>query len=98
MADTFTAITEDRPYRPGMDQNGALAVLDKLAAGGGLDGEVVQTLRNDFDAIDTIRRQEQTAYGVKQAVLARVTRRPEHPSMTASESEPATCGETGSLP
>jgi len=72
VADTFTAITEDRPYRKGMDNAEALGVLDKLVANGGLDGQVVETLRADFDAVNLIRREEQAAYRVKQDLLARV--------------------------
>ncbi len=57
VAGTFTAITEDRPYRKGMDNEQALNVLANLAANGGLDGEVVGVLRRDFDAVNSIRKQ-----------------------------------------
>ncbi|NIA07279.1 MAG: HD domain-containing protein, partial [Actinobacteria bacterium] len=50
VADTFTAITEDRPYRKGMDERQALDVLDNLVASGGLDPEVVHVTRQNFDA------------------------------------------------
>lgn len=72
VADTFTAITEDRPYRKGMDKEEALGVLTKLVANGGLDGQVVKTLLRDFDVLDAIRRKEQAAYSVKQRRLIQV--------------------------
>ena len=72
VADTFTAVTEDRPYRKGMNEKQALGVLSKLAANGGLDGHVVAALREDFDAINSIRQAEQARYAVKQRYLAEV--------------------------
>jgi len=72
VADTFTAITEDRPYRKGMEDEEALSVLAKLVGNGGLDGQVVKTLSLDFDAINAIRREEQAAYSVKQRRLTQV--------------------------
>ncbi len=72
VADTFTAVAEDRPYRAGMSEEQALTILDKLAANGGLDGEVVGVLRRGFDEVNSIRRREQTSYSVKQQHLAKV--------------------------
>jgi len=70
VADVFTAITEDRPYREGMSEEQALGVLGKLADNGAIDGQVVRALRDDFDAVNSIRREEQVAYAVKQRHLA----------------------------
>lgn len=72
VADTFTAITEDRPYRAGMDEARALGVLDRLVADGGLDGQVVELLRAEFDDVNATRRQEQADYAAKQDLLADV--------------------------
>lgn len=55
VADIFTAITEDRPYRTGMNRAQCLAVLDKLVAEGAIDGDVVAVLRDDFEAIQHTR-------------------------------------------
>ena len=73
VADVLTAITEDRPYRKGMTKEDALAVLQKLTDTGGLDGDIVSVVRHDYEAIDSIRRQEQAAYADKQARLAEIT-------------------------
>lgn len=61
VADIFTAITENRPYRRGMDRTQCLAVLDQLVADGAIDGDVVGVLRTDFDQIHHIRRRSQQA-------------------------------------
>lgn len=59
VADIFTAITENRPYRRGMDRTQCLEVLSQLVAEGAIDGDVVAVLRNDFDQIHRIRRRSQ---------------------------------------
>lgn len=66
VADVFTAICEDRPYRQGMKREEAFAVLDKLVEDGGLDGDVTAVMKRDFDEIDMVRRAEQSGYGQKQ--------------------------------
>lgn len=55
VADIFTAITENRPYRSGMDRAQCLSVLDKLVADGAIDGDIVAVLRNDFEQVHHIR-------------------------------------------
>jgi putative nucleotidyltransferase with HDIG domain len=72
VADTFTAITEDRPYRKAMQDDQALIVLAKMTADGALDSEVVSVLRESFDNIQKIRQKTQSAYAVKQRQLAEV--------------------------
>ncbi|MDL2285420.1 HD domain-containing protein [Desulfovibrio sp. OttesenSCG-928-F07] len=42
--DIYQALTEDRPYRAGMAHEKAQAILNEMAAGGGLDYEVVDVL------------------------------------------------------
>lgn len=61
VADVFTAITEDRPYRRGMARAECLAVLDKQVGDGALDGDIVAILRRDFDDIQQIRNLSQQA-------------------------------------
>ena len=70
VADVFTAVAEDRPYRAGMSKAQSLAVLTRLVENGGLDGDVVNVLARDFAVIGEIRRTEQAAYAAKQRTLA----------------------------
>ncbi len=60
VADIFTALTEDRPYRKGLAPSGALDVLEYLAQKGKIDRMVVARLRENFQEIDNLRREEQT--------------------------------------
>lgn len=69
VADVFTAVTEDRPYRKGMSKEESLSVLDRLVRNGGIDGHVVSALRRDFEAINALRQIEQSEYAAKQAHL-----------------------------
>jgi HD-GYP domain-containing protein (c-di-GMP phosphodiesterase class II) len=69
VADVFTALTEERPYRQGMERGKATSILDKLVAGEGLDGDVVSALKADYEEIDALRRDDQAAYGERQRRL-----------------------------
>ena len=51
VADIFTAITEDRPYRKGMGKAECMQVLFELARDGAVDGAVVSLLRDAYDEI-----------------------------------------------
>ncbi|QDX81578.1 hypothetical protein B9N43_10150 [Denitratisoma sp. DHT3] len=51
VADIFAAITEERPYRKGMEQARAIAVLDQMACENAIDGDVVAILRGNYDEI-----------------------------------------------
>jgi putative nucleotidyltransferase with HDIG domain len=55
VADIFTAITEDRPYRKGMDRERSLSVLEELAAGELIDPAVVFVVKNEYDALNEAR-------------------------------------------
>jgi HD-GYP domain-containing protein (c-di-GMP phosphodiesterase class II) len=55
VADIFTALTENRPYRQGMDRAQSMAVLDRLVAERAIDGEIVSVLRRNFDALHHVR-------------------------------------------
>jgi HD-GYP domain-containing protein (c-di-GMP phosphodiesterase class II) len=74
VADVFTAITEDRPYRKGMSSGESRAFLNKFAASGGLDGEVVRTLECAYGDISERRRGEQVEYGTGQEHVRKVIR------------------------
>jgi putative nucleotidyltransferase with HDIG domain len=70
VADTTTAILEDRPYREGLSRQKTIEILRKLVADGALDGDVLDILLRDFDTISDIRREKQAAYAIKQQDIA----------------------------
>ena len=55
VADVFTAITEDRPYRKEMPSERALQVLQQMADSSALDSNIVSLLRVHFDEINSSR-------------------------------------------
>ncbi|MEW5705873.1 MAG: HD domain-containing phosphohydrolase [Actinomycetota bacterium] len=55
VADVFTAITEDRPYRKGMDEEQALKILKRMVLDSALDGDVVSVLASFFEEINRKR-------------------------------------------
>ncbi|MES9996491.1 HD domain-containing phosphohydrolase [Desulfovibrio aminophilus] len=58
-ADVFTAVLEDRPYRPGMTLDSARSLLRTLADGGDLDPRAVDLLLTHTTQVDEARRQAQ---------------------------------------
>jgi len=63
VADVLTALTEDRPYRPGLDNDQTLKILDKMVAEGGLDGDIVSLVRANIEDINQVRLFAQTLAG-----------------------------------
>lgn len=59
VADIFTAITEDRPYRKGMTEEEAKAVLNQMAADNCICFHVVSVLMDNFDTLSDIRKEAQ---------------------------------------
>lgn len=59
IADVFTALTEDRPYRKGMAPSEALRIVEGMVTGGHLDGDVFKLLRDHAAEIDAIRASTQ---------------------------------------
>lgn len=55
VADVFTALLEDRPYRPGMTRKNAHAILQEMAESRALDAGVVASLMSNIDQIDECR-------------------------------------------
>jgi len=55
VADVFTAISEDRPYRKGMDSPQAIKILNNLVVDHALDGDIVNTLTTHFEEINGVR-------------------------------------------
>ncbi|GAB6138490.1 HD domain-containing phosphohydrolase [Halanaerobaculum tunisiense] len=60
VADVFTAITEDRPYRVGMSQAEAIKVLTNMVDNEALDGEVVDVLITNYGQVNKVRNLVQT--------------------------------------
>ncbi len=59
VADTFTAITEDRPYRKSMAGEKAVWVLQQMADYSKLDPHIVGLVKDNFDDINKVRAQAQ---------------------------------------
>jgi len=55
VADIFTAVLEDRPYRAGMSKDQAVSVLREGAAGNATDPRIVEALIEDFEHINDMR-------------------------------------------
>ncbi|OEH85679.1 phosphohydrolase [Desulfuribacillus stibiiarsenatis] len=55
VADIFTAITEDRPYRTGLEKEKVLTILKKKVEENALDERVVTVLENHYDEVNDIR-------------------------------------------
>ena len=55
VADVFTALTENRPYRKGMDKNNTIEVLHSMVDQGELDKNLVDMAVKHFDNINEIR-------------------------------------------
>ena len=55
VADVFTAIAEDRPYRDGLEKQEILSILYRMVATNSLDAHVVHVLENNYTEINEIR-------------------------------------------
>jgi len=56
VADVFAALTEDRPYRPGMSPSQAFETIAGMARSGGLDSYLVELLRANLQEVNEYRR------------------------------------------
>ncbi len=55
VADVFTALTEDRPYRKGMDKDATISVFRSMADGGELDPNLVERALSNYESLNAIR-------------------------------------------
>ena len=55
VADVFTAINEERPYRRGMTKSEASVVLKNMAENNALDKKIVNLLIDNYDEISSVR-------------------------------------------
>lgn len=60
VTDVFTAITENRPYRQGMDADQAKRVLIDQAAAGRLDPKITALLLHNYHELNALRERVQT--------------------------------------
>lgn len=65
VADIFTAITENRPYRIGMKDETAIKVLRNMAKTGGIDPRITTLLISNFNDINNLRSQAQTEAAIR---------------------------------
>lgn len=61
VADVFIALTEDRPYRMGMDRKDTLEILNSMTARGDLDQSLVTMLYRNFYEMNSVRKAAQQA-------------------------------------
>jgi len=61
VADVFTALTEDRPYRKGMEGERALEILQEMAESSALDSNIISLLKVHFKEINSSRMVSQKA-------------------------------------
>ncbi len=59
VADVFTAVAEDRPYRKSMSREEIMKVLKKMASASSLDPELVSCVERHFDEMDQVRKAAQ---------------------------------------
>lgn len=61
VADVYTALTEDRPYRKGMSKEQALTIIMSMVEKRKLDSNVVKVLVDNLEAIECTRNQAQSS-------------------------------------
>ncbi|MBP7402569.1 MAG: HD domain-containing protein [Clostridia bacterium] len=71
VADVFTAVTEDRPYREGIKPDEAAEVITNMVGSGGLDPKAVHTMVMNFDEINAIRLEAQQQARTEYAAFTR---------------------------
>ena len=59
VADIFTALTEDRPYRKGMEKEEVIAIFSKLVSDGKIDKKVTDTLLTNYKEMNDVRSKAQ---------------------------------------
>ena len=63
VSDVFSAITEERPYRKGMEKEKVISILRENVSSGALSGSLVELLVSHFDEIDAARDRESREAG-----------------------------------
>lgn len=68
VADVFTALSENRPYRKGTGRRENMPILFRLVDSGGLDGRIVKALAEEYEVINEVRSEAQRAYAAEYSV------------------------------
>lgn len=63
VADIFSALNEERSYRPAMEKDNILQIMYKMVRGKAINGDLVRLLEKNYDEVNKIRRtgQEKSA-------------------------------------
>jgi HD-GYP domain-containing protein (c-di-GMP phosphodiesterase class II) len=67
VADVFTAVTENRPYRKGTGRKETESILLGMVESESLDARIVRALLDDYEVIDGIRADAQAGYAEEYA-------------------------------
>ena len=67
VADVFTAVTENRPYRKGTGRKETESILLGMVKSESLDGRIVRVLLDDYEEIDRVRAAAQATYAEEYA-------------------------------
>jgi HD-GYP domain-containing protein (c-di-GMP phosphodiesterase class II) len=59
VADVFTALTEERPYREGLDEVKTMKIMKSMANSGTLDENIVNLVDSNFEIINNARAEAQ---------------------------------------
>ena len=59
MADVFTALREDRPYRAGLGLDRVVGILEDMAREGAQDPEMVELAKENLEELDQRRSEAQ---------------------------------------
>ncbi|MBI5420080.1 MAG: HD domain-containing protein [Deltaproteobacteria bacterium] len=65
VADVFTAVTENRPYRQGTSRENTEPILHNFVKSDSLDGRIVRLLIDDYEEIDRVRAAAQEAFAAE---------------------------------
>jgi len=77
VADVFTALMEDRPYRAGMEKESAMDILQKMADNHKLDAGVVSLLKCNVEVVNKCRLSAQEVTGNKYHLILEQAENPE---------------------
>jgi len=60
VADIFTALTENRPYRDSLNMESVLSIMSKMSYENHIDGKLLTLVTDNYDYLNTMRDAEQT--------------------------------------